>query len=304
MTLSLGVMGFSEGNGHPYSFSAIVNGYDDAAFGRTDWDGIHTYLRARSPEDFGFAGVRVSSCWMPDATMARRLASACGIKTVVAEPNDMLGQIDAVMILRDDADSHWALAEPFLRAGIPVFVDKPLCADRSSLERFEPWLRTGLLMSCSGLRFAGETDDWRKRPEQFGEIRLIRGAVVMDWTRYGLHMLEAAMGALPGLRPVAIQRHAASHESFSIRLENGSLFLVDALGETPKSFRLDVFGSKAHSSVEIGDNFTAFRRTIAAFIEQVRTGRPAIDPEQTLLMVRTLIAGRNSQPGAGEILID
>ena len=28
MTLKLGVIGLSEGNGHPYSWSAIFNGYD------------------------------------------------------------------------------------------------------------------------------------------------------------------------------------------------------------------------------------------------------------------------------------
>ena len=32
MTLRLGILGLSPGNGHPFSFSAIVNGYDDAAF--------------------------------------------------------------------------------------------------------------------------------------------------------------------------------------------------------------------------------------------------------------------------------
>jgi len=47
MTLRLGILGFSEGNGHPFSFGAIVNGYDDAAFARVGWDGIHAYLRAR-----------------------------------------------------------------------------------------------------------------------------------------------------------------------------------------------------------------------------------------------------------------
>lgn len=28
----IGILGVSEGNGHPYSFSAIINGYDDENF--------------------------------------------------------------------------------------------------------------------------------------------------------------------------------------------------------------------------------------------------------------------------------
>lgn len=304
MTLRLGVIGFSEGNGHPFSFAAIVNGYDDAAFGLCGWDGIHAYLRARRPDEFGFDGVRVTACWMPEPAMARALAQACGIETVCATPQAMIGCVDAVMILRDDAQSHWPLAQPFLDAGLPVFLDKPLCLDLETLARFEPHLRSGRLMSCAGLRFAGELDGWRTDPAAFGDIRMVRGAVVLDWARYGVHMLEAAMGALPQLRPVALQRHVAAHDSLAIRLDGGGVFLIDALGAAARTFRLDVFGSKANGSVEITDNFTAFRRVLQAFIEQVRTGRPAIDPDDALLVLRTVIAGMRARPGEGEILID
>lgn len=304
MTLRLGVIGFSEGNGHPFSLSAIVNGYDDAAFGDCGWDGIHAYLRARGPGDFGIDDVRVSACWMPDPAMAEALSRACRIETICETPQAMIELVDAVLILRDDADTHWDLAQAFLDAGTPVFVDKPLCLDRDTLARFEPHLRSGRLMSCAGLRYAGELDDWRAEPGQFGDIRMIRGAVVIDWARYGIHMLEAAMGALPGLRPVAIQRHAAHHDSLAIRLEGGAVFLIDALGGVAKSFRLDVFGSRAHGAVDMGDNFTAFRRVLEAFVGQVRTGQPAIDPDETLLVIRTIVAGLQAQPGGEEILID
>lgn len=302
MRLRLGVIGFSEGNGHPFSFSAIVNGYDDAAFAACGWDGIHTYLKRREPEAFGFDGVNVSACWMPDADMAACLAAACKIATVCESPNAMLGMVDAVLILRDDAESHLPMAQMFLDAGLPVFVDKPLCLDHETLALFEPYLRSGQLMSCAGLRFAGELDAWRATPEQFGDIKLIRGAVVIDWPRYGIHMLEAAMGALHGqIQPVAIRRHEAGHDSLAIRLASGAVFRIDALGVAAKAFRLDVFGSLAHGAVDMTDNFTAFQRVLAAFIQQVRTGRPAIPPEETLLVIRTIIAGLEALPGGPEV---
>lgn len=302
MTLRLGILGFSEGNGHPFSFGAIVNGYDDAAFTRVGWDGIHAYLRARKADEFGVGDVRVTRCWMPDLKMAQALALACQIDAVCETPGQMIGDVDAVMILRDDADSHWGLAEPFLKAGLPVFIDKPLCVRRDELDRFEPYLRSGQLMSTSGLRYAGETDGWRQAPEQFGELRLIRASVPVDWPRYGVHMLECAMGAL-GVRPVAVQRHAVAHGSVAVRLEDRSLLLIDALGATPTPFSLQVFGTIGNAEVKISDNFTAFRRTIINFVNLVRTGKPMIDPEDTLLVIRTLISGVEAEPGGAEVLV-
>lgn len=302
MTIRLGILGFSEGNGHPFSFGAIVNGYDDAAFARVGWDGIHAYLRARGENEFGVGDVRVTRCWMPDPDMARALAAACLIEGVCDSPEDMIGAVDAVMILRDDAASHWPLAQAFLKAGVPVFVDKPLCVRRDELDLFEPYLRSGQLMSTSGLRFAGETDDWRQAPEQFGELKLIRASVPIDWPRYGVHMLECAMGAL-GVRPVAVQRHAVAHGSVAVRLEDHSLLLIDALGATPTPFSLQVFGTLGNAEVRIRDNFTAFRRTILNFVRLLETGQPTIPPEDTLLVIRTLIAGVEAEPGGPEVLV-
>ena len=47
MVMRVGMIGFSEGNGHPYSFSAIVNGYDKAAFDLSGWEVISGYLQKR-----------------------------------------------------------------------------------------------------------------------------------------------------------------------------------------------------------------------------------------------------------------
>jgi predicted dehydrogenase len=300
LTLKLGVLGFSPGNGHPFSFSAIVNGYDDEAFVRLGWPVIRDYLGRRSGTEFGGLNARVEACWMPQADMARALAVACHIPVVVDDPADMLGKVDAVLLLRDDAKSHWPMAAAFLQAGLPVFVDKPLCTDRPTLKHFLPHLRAGRLMSCSGLRYAAELDEWRAAPDQFGEIRLLRGAVVMDWSRYGVHMLEAAMGAFPGLKPVAVQRRPAAHDSLSLRMNDGSTFQIDALGVAKKAFQLDVFGVDGRGSVEINDNFSAFRRTLEAFIQQVETGVPAVLPEETEWVIRTLITGLETDAGGIE----
>lgn len=296
MTLRIGILGFSEGNGHPLSFSAIINGYDDRAFATVGWPVIHSYLGKRSPDEFGFADVAVTHLWTPDRVQADGFAAACRIGRVVDDPAEMIGAVDAVMLLRDDPASHRALAEPFLRHGLSVFVDKPLCVTAEDLAFFRPHLESGRLMSCSGLRFAAELDGVRASRASFGEIKLVRASVVVDWARYGIHMLEAVMGALD-VRPIAVQRHVAPHESVAVSLDNGALLLIDALGAVPKTFTIDIYGTKRIERVEIADNFSAFRRTIGHFVDQVRSGVPALAPTDTLRVIETLMAGAAAEPG-------
>lgn len=299
--LRIGVVGFSAGNGHPFSFSAIINGFDENE-GWDDWAGILAYLKARDPSEVGLDDAQVTHVYMPDPAMAEALSKACRVPNIVSAPNEMIGEVDAVMILRDDPESHWPLAEPFLRAGLKVFVDKPMCNNREDLERFMPYVESGQMMSCSGLTFCGELDSVRAGEIAFGELKLVRAAVLNDWTKYGVHMMEAVQGAL-GALPVAIQRHNMAHESMAVRFDNGVTVLIDAMGALPKCFRIDFFGTEAIHAVDISDNFTAFRRTVLAFLQQARDGKPALAPARTHRMMATLIAGLEAQPGGPEVEI-
>jgi hypothetical protein len=78
-------------------------------------------------------------------------------------------------------------------------------------------------------------------------------------------------------------------------MDDGSLVHVDALGESPKTFRIDVWGSSSISSHEITDNFSMFRRMLWHFSDSMATGRFAIEPDETLRVMRVLMAGKISK---------
>lgn len=299
MVSQVGVIGFSEENGHPFSFSAIINGYDDKAFAAAGWPVIHDYLKARGPEDFGFDGFTVTHAWTQDGALTQRLCSACLIGTACSTVEDMVDAVDAVIIARDDWESHLSLAMPFLEAGKPVFVDKPLTVDPGELAAFEPHLRAGRLMSTSGLRYARELDPLRNGEGSSVKsgTRLVTGTVINGLEKYGIHMIEAVAG-LGGTfaEPISVSRLEADHESFAIRLSDGTLFQLNCLGAVDKTFHLSFFGETGHRHFDLHDNFTAFRRTLAAFFDMARTGNPAIDPAQTLRLLRLLMVARELEP--------
>ena len=48
LVINTGIIGLSEGNGHPFSFSAIINGYDKIELKKSGWKVIYDYLQTIS----------------------------------------------------------------------------------------------------------------------------------------------------------------------------------------------------------------------------------------------------------------
>jgi predicted dehydrogenase len=303
LVIRAGILGVSEGNGHPFSFAAIANGFDDAAMADAGWPVIHAYLRQRDASEFGRLGLRVTHAWTQCAELTERLCRACRIPHAVEHPESLLGAVDVIILARDDAERHHAMAMPFLEAGLPTFVDKPLTLEPLELAAFLPYLESGRLMSCSGMRFARELDEPRAELQSFGELRLIRGAILNDWDRYGIHLIDAVLG-MTSARPLSVTPLPSRHHSVAIALDDGSTFQLDALGDVGACFRLDLFGTGRIASFNIRDNFSMFRRLLFHFARSVREERAAVPPADTVAAIRLLIAGRRALAEERTVSID
>lgn len=83
---------------------------------------------------YAFEDVRVTHVFGLNHAQARTLASECLISHIVSDPAEMMGQVDAVMVLFRDGSLHYRYAEPFCRRGIPVWVDKPFTLSNAEAE--------------------------------------------------------------------------------------------------------------------------------------------------------------------------
>ncbi len=296
--IKLGLIGLSPANGHPYSFSAIINGFDDAGMKASGWDGIYNYLKQADPAEIGFDNAVISHVWTQDPEITRSICRASNIAHAVSAAQDMIGHVDGVILARDDYQAHMDMAKPFLEAGLFVFIDKPLTLDTEELAWFTPYLKSGKLMSCSGLRYATELDVLRGNPAaNIGELRAIQCGVINGWEKYGIHMLDAAFGVYPDLQPKSVTRHFGEAEIFSIEMVGGSYFSIICLGNKAPVFSLNFLGETGSFHAQISNNFGAFRRTMLKFVEQIETGQPVIPWSETLRTLKILIAGCELEKG-------
>ena len=135
--IKLAMLGIVEGNGHPYSWSAIINGeYDAAVMGDCGYPVIPQYLAAAPEGELGIPGVKVTHVWCDEKSDAEKVAKAAFIPNVVDNAEDVIGEVDAVLIATDKGWEHLERARPFIDAGIPIFIDKPLTDNEPHLLQF------------------------------------------------------------------------------------------------------------------------------------------------------------------------
>ena len=300
--IKIGIIGLSEGNGHPYSFSSIINGYDDEYMSQSGWDNIYMYLKERDISDFGIQDSKITHVWTQNLEESRKIAKASKIDNVVEKYEEMISEIDAVIIARDDYQSHKIIAKPFLDGGKYVFIDKPLSLDIDDLIYFKPFIKSGQLMSCSGIKYAPELDKIKRDLKDFGKIKLIRGTTVKSWEKYAIHMLDGIFSVVP-FNVKSVQYNNSNHESFTLFNFDGSIIQIDALGSCELMLRIEFFSDTKYYKADTLNSFDAFRRTLWNFIDTIKN-KETTNSLLTLDLMKVLIAGNMSKASNKIIQLD
>ena len=276
MTLRLGVIGLSEGNGHPYSWSAICNGYSPAHMSACEFPVIPQYLAEQTWPDARIPGVEVTHIWTEDAKLSHRIAKASLIAQVVDEPEAMLGQIDALLLARDDAENHLAFVRPFLQAGMPVYIDKPIAlslTEMDALYQLEQY--DGQIFTCSALRYARELVLNESDHEKLGPIRHLQATTAKSWEKYAVHIIEPSLQIIDVAADIASTCSRAVAEggrSVSVSFENGITTDFTAFGKGVSApFSIRIFGEQDWIELASVNTFLAFKAALREFIEGIRT---------------------------------
>ncbi len=127
-------------NSHAYAFAKLIKESDKYA--DMELVGVYGYDKAPSQKivDEGFCDF------------------------IAENPEDFLGKVDAVIITARHGDLHYDYAMPYLKAGIPMFVDKPFTVKiENAKEMIETAKQTGALI-CGGssLKFLEELKPLRR----------------------------------------------------------------------------------------------------------------------------------------------
>ncbi|HRO46515.1 Gfo/Idh/MocA family oxidoreductase [Agriterribacter sp.] len=302
--IKIGIIGMSAGNAHPYSWSSIINGkYDGEAISRLGYPAVAAYLNANQ-DTLGLPDARVTHVWTQDAGISKSIAASSGIEHVVEKMEDIIGNVDAVILARDDAEFHVEMARPFIEAGVPIFIDKPLAVSQPDLDWFAQQEAAGkFIMSCSSMRYANECRVVKQELTSLGKLELVTAVGKKDWLKYGVHMIEAMFATLDDPKVATVQHTGEKGKDVvHIVFENGLPATIHLFMDISGTFQLTFFGQQAWRMADIKNSYSMFRDNIIEFIRGVKDGRSRLDFAKTVNIINVIIAAEKSREAGGEII--
>ncbi len=306
-SISIAMIGMVEGNGHPYSWSAIFNGYDREEMKKCPYTTIPQYLGLQPKNSFGIKGCKVTHIWTDDPSDAVSVAKASLIPNVLKEPEDAIGSVDAVCITTDIGHEHVKRCKPFIDAGIPVFIDKPMTDNLTDLKIFNGWVEEGKhLMSSSCMRYSKEFMPYRISTAELGELKLIIKTMAKTWERYGIHAVEAVYPIL-GQGFLSVQNLSDGNDNMVfIKHKSGTKVQIPVIKDMYGGFGdMSLVGTGSSVYVKSSDTYYSFKTQLEQFIKYLRTGVRPFPYQETVECMKIIIAGIMSKEQNGsEIFLD
>ncbi|MBI4558815.1 MAG: Gfo/Idh/MocA family oxidoreductase [Candidatus Hydrogenedentes bacterium] len=285
----LGIVGSD--NSHAERFSALTN--------------LETGIDGLRIED-----VQVTHIYGTDPARTKEVAEKSRIPNIVEKKEEMIGKVDGILCVWRHGSKHLPDALPFLEAGIPAFVDKPLAsnvADAAKLIDAAEKAKVGFT-SFSTLRYARHTVEYiQSLPDHVGELTTGISTGHADRKSeydgiffYGIHAVEL-MNAVWGYGCKSVL--AAEHQGNVVatcKFPTGALVTLNLVGNGAYVFHLFAVGKKGWKE-HVVDASTCYYDGMKVFLEALRTGKWPFTREQLLEPVRVLAAIEKSLKESHEV---
>ncbi len=271
----IGIVGSD--NSHAIAFSKLCNAADNA---------LH------------IDGAKVVAVFGEEEARTKEVAAEGQIPKIVAKPEDMIGEVDAVLVVFRHGSKHRKYAEPFVREKIATFVDKPFTttsADAKALIDLAQAKGTPLT-SFSTLRYAGDMLAFKAEMDSLGPVASAvfsgpadRKSEYDGLPFYGVHiieMMQALYGA--GIKTVTASETGKNIVA-TLGYADGRVGTVNFLGDAKYVFHMLAFGKEGWAGRAL-DASTCYRDGLEVVLKMVETGSWPLSPEELLEPVRVLEA--------------
>lgn len=243
--------------------------------------------------------VRVVSVWGETRQFAEETAAAGQIPKIVERPEEMIGEVDGVMIDHRNGKYHLPAATPFVKAGIPCFVDKPLSCSLaegkrflklakskgvavtsfSSIPTYESFRKFKEEVAALGQIFSGSSSGPCDLKSEYGGVSF-----------YGIHQVDALV-ELFGMEITHVElRTNGPHGLGILYYKDGKMVTLNLMKGGAGRFHFMAHGEKQVAMRLIEGDPSPYLRSTNTWLEMMRTGKEPIEHRRMLAPVAILEA--------------
>ena len=225
---------------------------------------------------------------------------------------EMAKHIDIAFIQSCNWDRHIELAKPFLDAGVPVFIDKPIVGNLRDCKTLESLAASGkVILGTSAMRYTYERDSFFAVPaEERGQILHVSTMVGVDEFNYAIHSVESILGFLQGDKAVSCRFIGTGlvgdvpTDSYFVRFVSGATacYHICLKGWQPSTALVMTNKTSFAYKLDVNKLYEAMLKHVCAWLE----GKPndLVSVPDMTMGVKIMLAGKKSkETGGGEVAI-
>ena len=226
---------------------------------------------------------------------------------LVDKPEEMLGQIDAVLIESVEGGFHYERVAPFLEAGLPAFVDKPFTCDLTEAKALAALAQSKNLpiFTSSSLRYGLEVVEIKNKQDETGKILGVevsspaplhpRNPGLFHYGLHGVETLYALMG--PGCEAV----WSVSNDDADVvtgRWKDGRVGTMRGIRKGTQGYGFTAYCEKSIVRTSINASYI-YRELLKQIVQMFETGKPPIDIAESIEIVAFIEAAAKSAVNDG-----
>lgn len=216
---------------------------------------------------------------------------------------EMARNVDIAFIQGTDWDKHLALAQPFIDAGVPVFIDKPFVGSLADCEKALELEKKGAkLLGSSAMRYTYEHDEFFARPvNERGEIVHIDVSVGVDEFNYAIHAVESVLGFFRGIKTESVtftgKNSVGGSEcsSYYVLFENGvsASYHICTPAWHPNTLTIVTTKTSYSMKIDSGKVYEALLNQVLNYMEGKENRLATVD--ELCEATRLMLAGKQSE---------
>lgn len=288
----IGIIGSD--NSHADAFSKLVN------------------LPDPKTGEFLFPDCKVVGIFGLEKERTEQVAKAGQIEFIAERPEDLIGRVDAVMVVFRHGDLHAEYALPFIKAGIPTWLDKPFTIKNEDAKKIIEAAReyNTLVTGGSTCKYAYDVLMAKNAVEKGSRIGKVKTGVINFPATleneyggiyfYGAHLIEMTM-AIFGYEPKSVLA-SENNGVVSAVLKYADLQVTMNFIPGAKEYYVVLYGENGTLIREI-DISLVYRLGFERFVEMLRTQKLPLPLENLYSVVETFNAVVESYTNKYEITL-